>query len=114
MMNCDAMNQTKTPKNDLKRVPPARWRGLPSAVGALVRGGRSRVSQLRQGAGDVDAVGAGDDVRCVAFGGVFATGCVRSFVCAILNLPPRCFAPIVLKIALCAHYGYALSRVVKE
>jgi hypothetical protein len=100
MMNCDAMNQTMTPKNDLKRVPPARWRGLPSAVGALVSGGRSRVSQLRQGAGDVGvgAVGdveAGDDVRCVAFGGAFATGCVRSFVCAILILPPRCFAPIV-------------------
>ena len=32
----------------------------------------------------------GDVVRCVAFGGDFAAGCVCSFVCAILILPPRC------------------------
>src|SRR5690349_23228086 len=85
MMNCEAMNQIRMPKNDLKIAPPPRCRGLPFALGAVVSGGRSRDSQLPFGAGEVagGVVGFGAVARCAAFGGDFAAGCVCSFVCAI-------------------------------
>src|SRR5690349_15072288 len=96
MMNCEAMNQIRMPKNDLKIAPPPRCRDLPLALGAVVSGGRSRDSQLPFGAGEVadGVVGVGADARCVPLGGDCTAGGVCSFVCAILILPPRCLRRI--------------------